>query len=102
MSLAHGLSTAGCVCVCACACRFRHDIVSLSNIDKEEFKGLEDSRKIIETMLTEEIESGTPSNKIILAGFSQFHLHSAAIARLLPASCCVALGQTMSHCLLCC
>ena len=63
--------------MCACACLLRHDIVSLSNIDKEEFKGLEDSRKIIETMIKEEIESGTPSNKIILAGFSELDCPSA-------------------------
>lgn len=33
--------------------------------------GLEDSRKIVENLLNEEIKSGTPSNKIVLAGFSQ-------------------------------
>jgi len=48
-----------------------HDICSLSRIDQEEFKGLDDSRKIVEGLLNEEIQSGTPSNKIVLAGFSQ-------------------------------
>lgn len=41
------------------------------NSDNAEYKGLEDTRTNIEAMLNEEIESGTSSNKIILAGFSQ-------------------------------
>jgi predicted esterase len=48
-----------------------HDICSLSRIDSEQFVGLEDSRKIVEALLNEEIASGTASNRIVLGGFSQ-------------------------------
>ena len=48
-----------------------HDIKSLSGLDREEFHGIDQSRETIQTLLNEEIKSGTPSSKIILGGFSQ-------------------------------
>lgn len=48
-----------------------HDIEDLQNIDQEDFKGLDESREIIEGILDRIVKSGIPSNKIILAGFSQ-------------------------------
>jgi len=48
-----------------------HDIKSLSGLANEEFTGLEQSRQIVSSLLDEEIAAGTPSNKIVLGGFSQ-------------------------------
>jgi predicted esterase len=43
----------------------------LANIDGEDFHGLDASRTTIEALVNEEIKAGTPSKRIILAGFSQ-------------------------------
>merc|ERR1719397_1019593 len=48
-----------------------HDIIDLKRIDQEDFKGLQESQRIIEDILDGVEKSGIPSNKIILAGFSQ-------------------------------
>lgn len=48
-----------------------HDIKSLHSIDAEDFKGLEESRKYVESLIAEEVKAGTPSNRIVVGGFSQ-------------------------------
>jgi len=48
-----------------------HDIGSLANIGAEAFKGLEESRAIISSLLDNEIKAGIPSHRIVLGGFSQ-------------------------------
>lgn len=48
-----------------------HDIRSLHNVDREDFRGLAESRAAIEDLLRAEIASGTASNRIVLGGFSQ-------------------------------
>jgi len=48
-----------------------HDITSLSNLDKQDFKGLDASRTRLEGLIKNEIDAGIPSNRIILGGFSQ-------------------------------
>ena len=63
---------AECACLCWLLFRcFRHDICSLSNLDKEDFKGLDSSRSTVESLLTAEMAAGTPSRRILLGGFSQ-------------------------------
>lgn len=48
-----------------------HDIKSLEKIDAEDFNGLEESRKIVSSFIDEEIKAGVPSDRIVVAGFSQ-------------------------------
>jgi len=48
-----------------------HDIKSLDQIDREDFKGLDDSRAQIDGLIAEEVASGIPGKRIILGGFSQ-------------------------------
>ncbi len=48
-----------------------YDIYSLDNLEREDEKGIEDSRSHIEQLLQEQIDRGIPSNRIVLAGFSQ-------------------------------
>lgn len=48
-----------------------HDIKSLEKIDAEDYKGLPESRQLIEALLEREIEAGIPSDRIVVGGFSQ-------------------------------
>ncbi len=48
-----------------------HDLKGLSSLDKETYNGIEDGVKIVEDLIADEIKSGIPSDRIILAGFSQ-------------------------------
>lgn len=48
-----------------------YDIYDLGSLDREDTKGIEDSRSRIEQLLQEQIRQGIPSNRIVLAGFSQ-------------------------------
>jgi len=48
-----------------------HDIISLEHIHEETFTGIEKSIQIVRDFLNREIESGVPSEKIVLGGFSQ-------------------------------
>jgi len=48
-----------------------HDIKNLTTIDAEDFKGLAESRALVEAALQAEIAAGVPSHRILLGGFSQ-------------------------------
>ena len=48
-----------------------YDIYSLDSIEQEDEKGIEDSRLQVEQLLQGQIDQGVPSNRIVLAGFSQ-------------------------------
>jgi predicted esterase len=48
-----------------------HDIHDLTKIDCENYKGLDESIKIVDSLINDEIQKGTPSNRIIVGGFSQ-------------------------------
>lgn len=48
-----------------------YDIYSMTNIDREDESGILESMATIDTMIEAQIASGIPSEKIIIAGFSQ-------------------------------
>jgi len=48
-----------------------HDIKSLSTVDASDFKGLDESKKVVEDLINAEITAGIASDRIILGGFSQ-------------------------------
>jgi len=48
-----------------------YDIYSLSSLEQEDEKGIEDSRSRVEQLLQGQIDQGIPNNRIVLAGFSQ-------------------------------
>lgn len=51
-----------------------HDLGSLSEIDSEEkntYAGVDENLKIVQEIIEKEIDSGIPSEKIVIAGFSQ-------------------------------
>lgn len=48
-----------------------YDILGLSDTTRVDLAGLEETREKITELIEDEIKSGTPSNKIILGGFSQ-------------------------------
>ncbi len=48
-----------------------HDIKSLEAIDSSAFTGIDASRAYIDSVIADEIKSGTAPNRIILGGFSQ-------------------------------
>jgi len=48
-----------------------HDIKSLNTVDASDFKGLDDSKKLVEDLIAAEVSSGTPASRIVLGGFSQ-------------------------------
>lgn len=49
-----------------------YDIASLEEIvDREDAEGLRGSQAYIEGLVAKEAAEGTPSNKIVVAGFSQ-------------------------------
>eukprot|EP00884_Botryococcus_braunii_P017011 jgi/Botrbrau1/3994/Bobra.0016s0007.2 len=49
-----------------------YDITSLDGINANEDKeGLEESKRYIESLVQQQIDSGIPSNRIVIAGFSQ-------------------------------
>jgi len=56
-----------------------HNIKSLRTIDAEDFKGLSESKALIEALLDQEVKAGTPSDRIVLGGFSQGAAMSALV-----------------------
>lgn len=48
-----------------------YDIYNLSSLDKEDETGILQSEKLVHSLIAEEIANGIPSQRIILAGFSQ-------------------------------
>ncbi len=52
-------------------CRAWYDIYSLKHLDHEDLEGLNASRRAIHELIQNEINRGTPSTQIFLAGFSQ-------------------------------
>ena len=68
-----------------------YDILSLSPNSKEDEPGLYKSIGFLSSLISQEIESGIPSNKIIVAGFSQ----GAAVSLLYGATTNVQLVITL-------
>lgn len=72
-----------------------YDVYSLAHLDREDESGIAQSQSLIESLITLENERGMPSEKIILAGFSQggamaLHTglrHQAQLAGILALSC---------------
>ena len=48
-----------------------YDIYSLTHLDREDEKGIAESQYFIESLIKQENQKGIPTEKIILAGFSQ-------------------------------
>ena len=48
-----------------------YDVLGLDLTDQQDREGIEESSKLIEQLLDEQIAKGIPADKIILAGFSQ-------------------------------
>lgn len=48
-----------------------YDIYSLTDLNREDTEGVYASRAVITRLVEDEIEKGVPSNRIVLAGFSQ-------------------------------
>ena len=52
-------------------CRAWYDILSLSSFQNEDRDGIEASQKLTQELIAQENAKGIPTNKIVLAGFSQ-------------------------------
>lgn len=48
-----------------------YDIYSFENLDREDRQGMLEAQKLINSLINKEIAAGIPSEKIVLAGFSQ-------------------------------
>jgi phospholipase/carboxylesterase len=48
-----------------------YDIYSLDSLDREDSKGLEQARDIVDTLIRREMARGIPPQRIVLMGFSQ-------------------------------
>jgi len=82
-----------------------YDIKSLSDRTQDSFEGLDGSMEYVFGLIDKEIASGTPSNKIILGGFSQggaLALHAGyrckqSLAGLLLLSCYLPMAHKFSQ-----
>lgn len=52
-------------------CRAWYDIISLTDIKREDSAGVIESKRAIDALIAQEIANGVPASRIILAGFSQ-------------------------------
>jgi phospholipase/carboxylesterase len=82
-----------------------YDIFSLSHLEKEDEAGLMQARAFVDGLIADQIAKGIPSDKIIVAGFSQggamaLHVglrYPQRLAGILGMSCYLPLVQKIEH-----